>query len=202
MNNNSHRQEYTLALETGIGGGSISIFKDGRLVDYSATDLSVLKVDNLIEKLSLLIKKINIKKNEFEKIIYSENPGSRVGLKIGAAVAKGLSLSLNIGITGKDLFECILKIDETEGVPEKLIILPLNGEFFIWKHFNKHGICINLGQDKFSDVIKAVVTESNKNDIRIFIPLNLTVDPQFQSCVDEGIEIVDLSINLSLYLAM
>ena len=107
-----NRQGFTLALETGIGGGSLSIFKAGRLVDYSSTDFSDLKVDNLVEKISILLQKIKIKKSAIEKIFYSENPGGQTGLKIGAAVARGLSLSLNIESTGKDLFESILKTGE------------------------------------------------------------------------------------------
>ena len=130
MDNNLNRQGFTLALETGIGGGSISIFRKGRLVDYSSTDFSVLKVDNLIEKISILMHKGNIKKSALEKILYSENPGSQAGLKIGAAVAKGLSLSLNIGIAGKDLFECILKIDKKQKPAERIIILPVKREDF------------------------------------------------------------------------
>ena len=86
--------------------------------------------------------KREIEKSALEKIIYSENPGSRVGLKSGAAVAKGLSLSLNIAIAGKDLFESILKTDEKQKPAERIIILPLNGKFYVWKHFNIAGLCI------------------------------------------------------------
>ena len=137
-----------MALETGIGGGSFSIFRAGRLVADAATDFSDLKADDLIEKISNLLQKRDIKKSKLEKIFYSENPGSQTGLKIGAAVSKGLSLSLNIGITGRDLFECILKTDQKRKPAERIIILPVNRQFSAWKHFDAAGVSINSGRNR------------------------------------------------------
>ena len=130
MDKNFNNQGFTLAIETGIGSGSLSIFKNGKLLDYSSTNVSELKVDNLLENISELLQKQKIKKNAIEKICYSENPGSQTGLKIGAAVAKGLSQSLNTAIAGKNLFASILNWVRKQKQVEGIIILPSNRQSF------------------------------------------------------------------------
>lgn len=196
-----NRKTYRLALETGIGGGSISLFGEGRLVDFSSTDFSELKADNLVENISILLNRRNIKKSELEEIYFSENPGSQTGLKIGAAVARGLSLSLNIGFAGKDLFECILKMIGKQKTRELLIILPVNRKLSVWKHFNQAGVCKNSGRDSSDQIIKNVLDENKNSGRKIYTSIDLIAEPLRRQLASAN-NVVDLGMNFSFYIGI
>lgn len=178
----------------------MAIFKKESLVDFSSTDFTDLKADSLIERITGLLEKNNIKKSELEKISYSENPGSQTGLKIGAAIARGLSLSLNIGVTRKDLFECILKIFEHQKPTERIIILPDNRQVLVWKHFNSEGVCKNSGREKLERIIEDIVKVNNNSDKKIYISYDL-LDEELKKRLSKGkTEIVDIGLNFSFYI--
>ena len=81
----------TLALETGVGGGSVSIFEDGALLDSFGSDQNVSRSEELLADISTLLKRNKIDKRQINRIAISSGPGSFTGLRIGFGVAYGLS---------------------------------------------------------------------------------------------------------------
>jgi tRNA A37 threonylcarbamoyladenosine modification protein TsaB len=196
---------YRLNIESGIGGGSVSVVENGKVLDYQSGKNPVGKADFLIEQISDLLKKNKLEKSKIASVIYSEYPGSHTGLKIGGSIAKGLHLGLNCVIKSKDLFECIFKNYSGVDVGKFLIVLPVSGADFVWRIYDAEGLIVDSGQ---SNLAKDGVEDINfcKNDgLTIFMPFYLFDGPgriykKFD--LDKGIETVDLGKNLSGYLAV
>jgi tRNA A37 threonylcarbamoyladenosine modification protein TsaB len=100
---------YKLAIESGIGSGSVSIIENKKILDYRSGSRKTGKADYLIEEISDLIKLNKIEKSKITSVIYSEFPGSHTGLKIGASIAGGLRIAFNAALSSKNLFDSIFK---------------------------------------------------------------------------------------------
>lgn len=90
-----NKPEILLAIETAIGGGSYGIFDENGEIDSMCNQSRRSKAEDLLSDISLLLKRNGINKNEINKIIFSNGPGSQTGIRIGAATAKGLASALN-----------------------------------------------------------------------------------------------------------
>lgn len=88
------KEKIILAIETGIGGGSISITDNGRELDFWVGNNSVSKSEDVLPAISEILLKNKIKKNQIDRLIISEKPGSLTGLRIGMAITLGLKNSL------------------------------------------------------------------------------------------------------------
>ena len=86
-----------LALETGIGGGSVSLIRNGEEIAGWDGGREVFEFEKevILEKTDQIIKKNNIDPEEIEKVFVSSGPGSFTGLRIGAAIGQGLSIGWN-----------------------------------------------------------------------------------------------------------
>ncbi len=62
----------------------------------------------LFEVIDDALNKANIKKTRIELIVVGIGPGNFTGIRIGLAAAKGLSLSLNVPISGVNSFQASL----------------------------------------------------------------------------------------------
>ncbi|MCU1288415.1 MAG: peptidase glycoprotease [Acidobacteria bacterium] len=99
------KKELMLAIETAVGGGSLSLLEGELIVDRWIGERDVSRSEELITAISELLKRNNIKPHDLEKIAVSIGPGSFTGARIGLATAIGLKTGLNIKCTGVSLFE-------------------------------------------------------------------------------------------------
>lgn len=127
--------KYSLAIESGLNGGSISVFDGMDLFDYRIADKSEHKSDSLLEHINELFESNNLPVKELYQIIISENPGSRIGLKIGFAIAKGISLASGTTYIKKNLYQSIFNtIDILDR--EVLIVVAANHQKYDAELFN------------------------------------------------------------------
>ena len=103
------KRDFVLAMETAVGGGSLSLFRDGKEIDFWIGEAKISKAEDLLIQLSNLLEKNNVLKEEIKTIFVSKGPGSFTGLRIGAATAKGLEKSLMCECYGVYLFEAMLR---------------------------------------------------------------------------------------------
>lgn len=96
-----------LTMETAVKGGSISIFCDGKLLDFHIGDKSVSGAEDLLPKMSELLKRNNISKSDIDLIAISNGPGSFTGIRIGIATALALQKSLGCKCYGFDLLKVL-----------------------------------------------------------------------------------------------
>lgn len=129
---------YVLKIENGIGG-SLSLWNDNRQIDFFIGDQGNKRSDVLIENISQLLGKNNIKKTELKRIVYSNYPGSQTGLKILQSVLKGFKTILAVEIVERNLFESIAASLSVINTGRKIVILAKSisiAEYVIFDEFN------------------------------------------------------------------
>jgi tRNA threonylcarbamoyl adenosine modification protein YeaZ len=100
-------ENITLALETGVGGGSLSIFKNQILIDSYVGELNISRSEELLEYIITLLEKNGIKKRDISLLAVSNGPGSYTGLRIGFGVIYGLEDGLNVACQGVSVLQAM-----------------------------------------------------------------------------------------------
>ncbi len=150
----------TLAIETALRGGSLSLIKNNTEIDYWAGNTNVSRADDILEQISLILKNNRVKNPDLTAI--STGPGSATGIRIGLATALGLKKSLDCEIAEVSLFEAIAfgeKFDE-----RTLAAIPVGGKQIAWhifsagSSFEKYNIA-DTKQDRIAAFSKVVDEE-------------------------------------------
>jgi tRNA threonylcarbamoyl adenosine modification protein YeaZ len=123
-----------LALETAIGGGSISVCRNGSEIAFIAGDDSVSRSEELLPNIKTLFAQAHIEPTDIDLIAVSRGPGSFTGIRIGLATALGLSRSLDIPCVGVPLFDAIAAVYRNDF--PLTVILPMGKNEVVWKAFS------------------------------------------------------------------
>jgi tRNA threonylcarbamoyl adenosine modification protein YeaZ len=123
------RKEYTLSIETGIAGGSIALFKDNTLIDSSVGQCEISRSEDVLEGISNILSENNVKKTQIKLIVFSRGPGSFTGIRIGVALARGLSKSFDCDYLGLSVLEAMSDKEQED----KKVIAAVN--------FGKNQVC-------------------------------------------------------------
>ena len=111
-----------LGVDTGIGGGSLSLWIDGEEVDGWIGSASVSRSEDILSAIDELLLINRIKKNRIDFIISNENPGSFTGIRIGSAILKALKNVLpskfkSIPVLEAMLFQLAFRTETLAAVP-------------------------------------------------------------------------------------
>jgi tRNA threonylcarbamoyl adenosine modification protein YeaZ len=101
------KREVTIAIETGIGGGSVSVLRNASEIDFWQGTSKISKSEDLLLHVSELLAKHRIDKNEIGKIAVSKGPGSFTGVRIGIATARGLQRAFQCACVGVSVLEAM-----------------------------------------------------------------------------------------------
>lgn len=101
-------REITLAIESGIGGGSLSILEKGLEIDSWTGSDKIAKSEELLSNISSLLSKNSFTKSDLKKIAISSGPGSYTGVRTGISTAKGLQKSLRLEFFGISVLEAFV----------------------------------------------------------------------------------------------
>ena len=99
--------EIVLALETSVKGGSLSLSKNGREIDFWQGAGNLTKSEDVLDAISKILKSNSIDKAQIKTIVVSRGPGSFTGTRIGLAIARGLSKSLGCEIVGVSVLKAM-----------------------------------------------------------------------------------------------
>ncbi len=94
-----------LAIDSTTKNCSVALFKNFNLIDSISQNGSYSHAENLGVFIDQILQKNEIEYAEISAIAVGMGPGSYTGLRIGASLAKGLALGLNIPIIGIDTLE-------------------------------------------------------------------------------------------------
>jgi len=117
VNNN-----YLLAIESAISGGSISLFKGDDFISGASGGDSISRAEDLLPRITDLLGEASVDRNGISRIAISLGPGSYTGLRIGIATVMGLCRGFGIEYIGVPLFEAISDFHEDR---RSLIALPM-----------------------------------------------------------------------------
>lgn len=96
-------KNYILHIETSTKTCSVSLGKDGKLVDLiEETPENFTHAEVLAVFIQNILKKNNLSTDHLKAVAVSKGPGSYTGLRIGVSTAKGLCYSLKIPLIAID----------------------------------------------------------------------------------------------------
>jgi tRNA threonylcarbamoyl adenosine modification protein YeaZ len=99
--------QITLGIESGIQGGSISLFRGPFEIDFWISSDVEKRTEQVIVRIQELLARNGITKDELDQIGVSIGPGSYTGLKVGIASALGLKTSLGITCKGVSILQAM-----------------------------------------------------------------------------------------------
>ena len=181
------KREIILAIETAIGGGSISLLDKKSEIDFWIGESERLRAENLLLIIAELLSKNGLQKSDIKKIVYSEGPGSHTGIRIGAATSQGLQSAFGCEWAGATMLKALTLRTETKGCIQTAIQTSQNS---VWRQsFEKSDsiICKTL-----PDLVSDEIFLSELNDFQEIILL--TSDAGYYSHQ----KIVNVSINDNL----
>ena len=84
----------TIAIESAILGGSLSLYQDGNELDSRFGDSAFTRAEELMPDIDLMLKENGHHVSEVGLVVVSAGPGSFTGIRIGFSTALGLSTGL------------------------------------------------------------------------------------------------------------
>ena len=200
--NDSNEPTYHLKIESGVGGGSISLERRTELIDEWIGHSQIERNDYLIKSLSRVLERNNLQISEICKITYSNSPTTLTGYRIITSIVKGLSIAHNIETIEKNLFESIMEFYSDAKEIETIIVLPGNKENI---EFARCSGKKNLEFDRSNalDEILSKFELMRVSHCRTLIPVEMfkKAKPDVFNKLKNNISthIVDLGENLSVY---
>lgn len=123
------KKNITLALETGIYGGSVCLLKDGAESAGWIGKAEQTKSREFLEAVKKVLGDAQISIAEIREVVISAGPGSYTGLRIGASIAKGLKTALGISVRGVSPLDEMMK----DARPITIAVLPFGKNEICWK---------------------------------------------------------------------
>ena len=99
--------EITLAIESAIAGGSLSLLSNESELDRWSGDDMVSRAEELLPNIIEMLERQNLDRKMLGRIAVSLGPGSFTGIRIGIATALGLKNSLSIPCVGMSALEAM-----------------------------------------------------------------------------------------------
>lgn len=127
---NNPDRKLILALETALDGGSAALLENGRQIDYAEGAEGLSKSEDILPIIEELLRKNGIDKKEIGLIAVSDGPGSLTGLRIGAAIAKGLGDSLAAAVYKISVLDAMTACANFEGRVISALLSKKSGGFF------------------------------------------------------------------------
>lgn len=138
-----------LALETGISGGSVSLLRDGQEIDRRLGSREISRAEDILDEIDKILERNRIPKKSVDLTAFSRGPGSFTGLRIGAAIAKGLGRSLGCRLSAESVLES-LSVD-APGREKTIAAVPFGNRQVCWQYFvekSERAVDMNKFADK------------------------------------------------------
>jgi tRNA threonylcarbamoyl adenosine modification protein YeaZ len=170
-----------VSIETAIDGGSLSLQKDSvEIVSWMGMQ-QVSKAEDILEKISELLKDYNIQKSELNFVAVSNGPGSSTGIKIGLAVAKGIGNALNIQVKEVSIFAALLAESEDNLNGITIAVLPIGKNLLCRQIFDNKE---TIGKGEYENP-KTLSAEEFKAELIKTVPGQVVFQKKaYQTCQD------------------
>ncbi|MDH3530593.1 MAG: tRNA (adenosine(37)-N6)-threonylcarbamoyltransferase complex dimerization subunit type 1 TsaB [Acidobacteriota bacterium] len=186
-------RDLTLVIETSIGGGSISLWEAGRLLESEVSGGKWAKSEELLKRIEDLCLNLGVTVRDVERIVCSKGPGSYTGIRVGLATAKGLARS-----TGKDFYafsNADVLLSLAEDTESAAAVLDAGRDNYILCTRGEDGIEMSvLGSD-------VLLEKASRDGISTIIAAVADFERLKSTVADHGLKIKDASdnVNKALY---
>lgn len=189
------KRNITLAIESAISGGSLSLFNGSSVIDRWWGENDVSRSEELLTTIGEILKKNLLGTKDLSCLAVSLGPGSYTGARIGISTAIGLKNGLDIECFGVSIFDALFySFGNTKSVLVAVLPFGKNEVCFQFhkKEFNKNDATANSPKifpfDKFVQLILA------DSDLRLITNQKLCLKLK-------GIFSDDIVINAGVYLS-
>jgi tRNA threonylcarbamoyladenosine biosynthesis protein TsaB len=144
-----------LAIETAICGGSISLLLDGREADGWTGSDTVSRSEDILPSIDQILKKNDIDSQQIDHIVFSDQPGSFTGLRIGLATMAAMKNVLRAEFTRVSALEATM-IAFADSKKESVVALPVGRNIVSWLYLRTENDKVSYqGKlDAFTEFVK------------------------------------------------
>ena len=155
----------TLAIESAISGGSISLLDDGRELAHWIGTSDVSRAEDLLVNIDKMLTSNNIGRKSLGMIAVSAGPGSFTGIRIGIATALGLKAGLGIPMSSYSALKAMAFVQPD--CDKLTIAIPMGRNAVCLQSFDKKGSSLvaidepeTLHEDAFAALVRSETTAS------------------------------------------
>lgn len=171
----------TLAFESAIAGGSISLLDGDDEIDHWIGSSDISKAEDLLINIDTLLSNNNFSRRDIKLIAVSAGPGSFTGIRIGIATAQGLKSGLAISMMS---IPALNSIAATAADEEVIVAVPMGRNSICLQHFNENEI---TSDPCLFDVDKLAMQIRANKQIRYIVHAKLTSpENQFPNVTNFG----------------
>lgn len=131
----------TLAIESAIRGGSLSLFRGADEIDNWLGSADVSKAEELLVEIDAMLRRNALTIRDVDHVAVSAGPGSFTGIRIGIATALGLKAGLDITMSTVSALEAVAHTCNTEN--QATIALPVGRNAICVQTFSADKIAID-----------------------------------------------------------
>jgi len=141
-------KKITLAIETAVQGGSLSLLQGVSELDYQIGANEISNSQEILENINTILERNELGKKSIKKIVVSKGPGSFTGVRIGMAVGFGLKKALNCEMVGVPVLEAMLLVSKIADINSREVTtaIPIGGNQVCWQKFKFNNFMIVKNQ--------------------------------------------------------
>ncbi|MFN0138547.1 MAG: tRNA (adenosine(37)-N6)-threonylcarbamoyltransferase complex dimerization subunit type 1 TsaB [Pyrinomonadaceae bacterium] len=124
----------TLALESAIAGGSISLLDGEEEIARWVGSSDVSKAEELLANIDAIARDSGLTRRDFDRIAVSAGPGSFTGIRIGLATVLGLKTGLGVKMQSVSALEAIAAPAADKAV---VVAVPMGRNSVCLQHFSQ-----------------------------------------------------------------
>ena len=148
-----------LAFDTSSKALSVAILDGENLLADVTVNIKKNHSINLMPAIDFLMKSVDLKPTDLDRISVAQGPGSYTGLRVAVATAKTLAYTLNIELVGVSSLYALAAVADFDGLVVPVIDARRNN---VYAGFYKDGQSLKDDQRmNFADVLEAVKDEES-----------------------------------------
>ena len=148
----------TLAIESAIAGGSISLLTDDTEIDSWIGSSNVSKAEDLLANIDDILASNGLTAKDLDLIAVSAGPGSFTGIRIGIATALGLKVGLGIPVASQTTLAAMANYQSISG--SVVAAVPVGRNAVCLQEFNRTDGALagvdephTITEDKFLELV-------------------------------------------------
>ncbi len=150
----------TLAIESAIRGGSISLIIKGREIDNWIGSTDVSKAEDLLVDIDAVLGRNSLSIRDIDQVAVSAGPGSFTGIRIGIATALGLKSGLRIPMSSVSALQAMVDSSIIDG--QALVAVPVGRNAICVQRFSHDKTAMDEPQSvSFEEFTNEVAAESD-----------------------------------------
>ncbi len=147
--------QITLAIESAIRGGSISLIADELEIDNWIGSTDVSKAEDLLVDIDAMLRRNSLSIRDINHVAISAGPGSFTGIRIGIATALGLKTGLGIPMSSVSTMAAMAEARSFDG--QAIVAVPVGRNAICVQTFLPDNIAIDeprsVSFEEFADVV-------------------------------------------------